>query len=599
MFHFMRHQLRRLFLAVMELCATLAWPLERTLASAGRLLIRGSEALELLAAGLSRLTSWLILPGRLLTQTIDFLVPTRMRETTASVGNWLLLLPARIVTRWLQLSEKLNLDRPLLWFVGFSQPLWRPVAAIVGFVYAWFVTRSWRQAAGGLPAVLMILPFAVVGASTVWYGSAEIEARYSQAVQEALLQQDYDRARLYEKKLAQLGFDTNLSEYRTALTLADLGKGEEAFKRMQRLAPENQPGYPQAHYWIARELLEGRRLRSEEESLALAKVHLDHLNALGVESVPLELLRANWLVRQGRLAEAADALEPIVHFMPVAAFHRMQINLQLQRLDQARQDARTMVSQMEELKHHQTLAAMDYQRWLAAEELLGSGAQLRTILERWLQEEPENREARLMLARRLRQEAAHLLRAPLPDAQQVVERWLNAAELTGDYQALTAQAIELLQQGGTLPVGSQLFAELRESPDTPATVLTNLGTAAAVQGELQQAEELLRAALEKDDSDAVAWNNYALVLGKGDASRLEEALAAVNRALAHEPQSHRFRETRGQILLKMNRWRAAIEDLEYALNGLPELVQIHDSLAVAYQALGHAELARLHREHSE
>jgi len=80
---------------------------------------------------------------------------------------------------------------------------------------------------------------------------------------------------------------------------------------------------------------------------------------------------------------------------------------------------------------------------------------------------------------------------------------------------------------------------------------------------------------------------------------MERALSAVNQALAIRPDEFRYRETRGQIMLRLGRWQAAVEDLEYAANGVPDSRQIHLSLAKAYDALGHEHLARVHREHVE
>ena len=86
------------------------------------------------------------------------------------------------------------------------------------------------------------------------------------------------------------------------------------------------------------------------------------------------------------------------------------------------------------------------------------------------------------------------------------------------------------------------------------------------------------------------------MLAEGDEPDLPQALEAVNRSLEMAPQEYRFRETRGQILLRLEQWDAAIADLEFALNGMPDLPAIHKSLAAAYAALGNQELAQLHRE---
>ena len=91
------------------------------------------------------------------------------------------------------------------------------------------------------------------------------------------------------------------------------------------------------------------------------------------------------------------------------------------------------------------------------------------------------------------------------------------------------------------------------------------------------------------------WNNYAWTLSNGEDIDLEAALDAANRALGAAPNDYRFRETRGQVYAKLQRWPEAIRDLEFALNGMPESEEIHRALATAYDATAQPQLAELHR----
>ena len=60
----------------------------------------------------------------------------------------------------------------------------------------------------------------------------------------------------------------------------------------------------------------------------------------------------------------------------------------------------------------------------------------------------------------------------------------------------------------------------------------------------------------------------------------------------------RFRQTRGQILLRLERYQEAVNDLEYALNGMPDVPTIHQSLSKAYDALGNRQLAAFHQRNA-
>ena len=62
------------------------------------------------------------------------------------------------------------------------------------------------------------------------------------------------------------------------------------------------------------------------------------------------------------------------------------------------------------------------------------------------------------------------------------------------------------------------------------------------------------------------------------------------------PSNPHYRETRGQILIQLERWGDAASELEIALNGMPDNKPIHQSLALAYEKLGRSEAARMHRQ---
>jgi tetratricopeptide (TPR) repeat protein len=108
----------------------------------------------------------------------------------------------------------------------------------------------------------------------------------------------------------------------------------------------------------------------------------------------------------------------------------------------------------------------------------------------------------------------------------------------------------------------------------------------------------LRRAVERDPKSAVGWNNLACVFYQSSNPNLNQALAAVNKAIEISPAEFRFRETRGQIYTQLSQWPAAVSDLEFALNGMPEAPAIHKSLAKAYEAMGNKELAAAHRQYA-
>jgi Flp pilus assembly protein TadD len=138
---------------------------------------------------------------------------------------------------------------------------------------------------------------------------------------------------------------------------------------------------------------------------------------------------------------------------------------------------------------------------------------------------------------------------------------------------------------------------------------------AAQAGQWDLAAESLERVTRQGADRPATWNNLAWVLmqreranrttplvgeePQPDEAELQRAMAAVERALAISPDEYRFRETRGQILLQLGQWQSAIEDLEYALNGMPQNAGVHAGLATAYRQVGETELSQMHAELSE
>lgn len=122
------------------------------------------------------------------------------------------------------------------------------------------------------------------------------------------------------------------------------------------------------------------------------------------------------------------------------------------------------------------------------------------------------------------------------------------------------------------------------------------GTIAILRGQLDQAEQHLKMAMTETNNVPGVFNNLALALSQQENPDLERALTLVNMALKSVPNQPQIRETRGQILVKMKQYKDAIHDLEFALSAKVEPKPIHESLAVAYEAIGLADLASTHRK---
>ena len=215
-------------------------------------------------------------------------------------------------------------------------------------------------------------------------------SRYRLAVERALTENDYARVQLFERKLAQLGVETNLSKFNAALGLAHDGKLVEAYDQMHCLASLNAPGYPPAHVWIVKHLFENKMSLPPAETRRLIGIHLDHLTALGINEPQVVLIRVRWLARDQRLEEAAAVLRPLVEQVPAAAIERLRIDIALDHRDDARRDAAAVSKHMQRQKESGgTLSAQDDYWWAAAEAILGSDKHSRESLSDELKPKPQ------------------------------------------------------------------------------------------------------------------------------------------------------------------------------------------------------------------
>ena len=600
----LRRMTRWLAQRVSRFCAAFIWPIEQVFRILARKLFAVAERAEQFEAALLvplRVLAW---PFRVLGTAFGWflarLVPGPVRGALAIPVRRFWSMRRRLGAKFIWLSDQLSLDRAVLWLAWLLRPLWYPIAAIGNVVIAWAATRRPKKLVGGLLAVLLVLPILMGVAWSALWGQRSVASRYRLAVNAAIEEKDYGRVQLFERKLSQLGVDTKLSEFNTAQALERDGQIAEAYERMQRLAPLEAPGYPPAHFWIIHHLLSRELAVSADDAQRLASSHLDQLASLGIKGRQLDMTRAYLLAGANQLEEAAAILKPLIHSDPLAAIERFRLNLSLARRDEARQDAIVVRQHMQRRSRNgEPVTSDDYQWWAAAEEFLGDPARARRVLREWLRLDPLNEDARSGLAALSVAEFDHLVSSfDLPPGE-FARRIREAFESASVPDQIKLRLAALYHQRQTRAGLAAVFDELTASSDLPPALAEVLGTSAGMSGEWDRAQACLEQAVAGDPRNAVAWNNLACVLLQQPDAGLDASLAASERALQLQPLDYRFRETRGQIFVRLGRWQEAVEDLEYALNGMPDVPAIHRSLGRAYDALGDKHLAAIHRRHAE
>ena len=571
--------------------------IERTVGSAAARAVDTAQQANKFDVFIRRMGRLLLWPFRALARAAQAIVPGPVRRMFGQIGRSFQRGLQGLSNAAVALAQKLNLDRAALAVVRFTRPLWLPIVAVGNFFVLWAQTRDYKKLLWGIPALVMLLPFAYVGGKVAISGNRGIVGRYQRAVNTAFEEADFQAAALYQRKLQQLGADTSLADFRAAEKLFDDGRVDEALTKMTSIAQGQGRGALSSAYWIVQQILNKRIQLPEDERLEVVGKQLDRLEELaGSRSPEIQTMRALWLIQKQDLPAAADLLKELVADQPGVAFERMVVNIQLERLSEARGDALLVRRHYaDQQRRSVNLTSMDYARWSGAEELLGDTARLKDVLDIWTAQFPDDPQLQNALAGSYLRQLQYQLRRPNKDpvalSDAIIGTVLHSPENVAVMEAILN---ELVQQRQQSDVAASIVAELTGREELPGILWRYLGTAACLQEDFADARQWLIKAIDRDGNDPVAKNNYAWLLANVEPVDLDNALRLVNEALALMPDEFRFRETRGQILVQLERWDDAIVDLEFALNGMPKSVEIQKSLAVAYRATGQPELAALH-----
>lgn len=577
------------------------WPIEFVLHKTLRKTLGFAELFDYAEFAVVRLAWYLMRPVRIFRRRKD-----EIATPVPAVVNEVITAPISVTRRaqfaalrgFVIVGERLNFDGLIVWLLWWTRALWYPFVALLNFVRSWFITRSFRQLAWGLPAAMFLLPMICLASHQAFWGNAASVESYRAAIRECDSHRDYDRFALYQRKLSQLGGDPSAPIYQAAMRVAATGNYDKAYEQMQRIAPEESPGYANAHVWIIQAAVDKRLDLSPDEARRVAKVHLNHVSSLGIKSDSLDVVRAWFLAQENKPDAAAQILKPLVDRNVSAAKSRLRLDILLKQMVEAHTDAAAVSEHLgRQRRSGAKLSSDDYQCWCIAEELGGNPLKLKAVLHDWLSAYPNDQDARQTLANWSINELNMALASSEQNPQELTEQIIAAFAAADVSQKLRTDMARLYHERASSPVLGDVFESLIHNQNLPPTLADVLGTAAALESDWPTAQTMLEQALNGNDHNPVAWNNLAFVMLKRGKD-YDQALIASNSAIDSKPTNFHFRETRGQILVKLKRWKDAIPDLEFALNGIPESHDIHAALAEAYAAIGDKTLAKAHQQYS-
>lgn len=411
----------------------------------------------------------------------------------------------------------------------------------------------------------------------------------------------YERLMIMEGESAENRFRLAESEDRAnRLQLEKENKpyvaSERVFSLMSALAPDDKQGYGRAHLWRA--IYFQDELKNDPKARLAAERHLKlALNDLPEGEKPtVHHMLARYFFAQNRPQDAMPHLEPAAAVNP-------ELRLTL---------ARVLMNQGQKGK-------------ASAE-----AETVRNHLRRKVELEPLNAQARVQLAESLATiEDYEGARRVIIDAMKAIGvdpfrpylgdlygRWLG--HISRQKNAPAHLQIQILEQGLKVDPGNRglnqilialsrrtgkdgeqarkMMQTVLASGVAPAALHLTLGMEAYRNGEYPKARLHLEQALKLDQQSAEIANNLAWLYANTPPFDYNQALSLSNAVVGQLPNVPQFRDTRGQILVKMGRYVDALVDLEMALPTMATDIQLHKALESCYAKLGVDEMATIHKE---
>jgi Flp pilus assembly protein TadD len=463
-----------------------------------------------------------------------------------------------------------------------------------------YCAQAWqtRQLVYGLPALA-----AGGTALGLWVASLltlddQLVKNYLREGDRAMKDRDWAVARTCYRKALSLGDTRPVLRFDLALCLEELGQRSGAEAMAKSLIDPQQAGYAPARMWRARHLL----AEAPYSAAAMQEVVLQLQKAVQLEPNNLDAaaMLGMHFFKRGR----TDDAEPYLHR---AADAKPGLRLILAKYYLDRGDR--------EEGHRQAQKVWDYYKSRAEsgdETALVSCGQASIYLE-----SPQAYLEAVQLLHRGREVHDSLaVRHSLAACYAALAR----AAGTGPQPNREAQ-LKLVQQGlhyspadiGLLQSLLDLSNQTGKEGDEARAAWQKMITERAPQwiehlllglddwnhGKKQTARVHLEQAHRLSPESAWVANNLAWMLLKSDPPDLERALALADAAVKQAPDDSRFRDTRGQILLKQEKWQDALAELELALRGREDNPGVHEALAVAYEKLGMPDIAARHRRLAE
>lgn len=470
-----------------------------------------------------------------------------------------------------------------------------PVAFLYSVFFSvarWWRTRTIRFLWLGLPAVTVTVVAAAIVARAITESHEDLADRYEATADRALADDDLEAADVFYRKAVSLQPVDPALQYGLAITSARRGNVNRAIRLMRILAPRDKQGYARAHLWWAGMIIDSGDMSQER----IQEAHAHLIRALPKLSNDAEVHSrlAQLYLAGGEPGRAVPHLRTAVRERPELRLQLAQLHASLGQTDEAVRQALMATEYLHaqirkvpedvETRIRYATACVHVNRFAAAEQTLKDGIALRpdsrlhkalagvylTWSDSFAGDSGDDLDNRLRLIHQSLQQH--------PGNKPALIRLINVGRANPDDASRTRDILyDLLATGRATHM-----------------IHLALGNDAWVRGEHDTALQHFEQAYKLNSGASDVLNDLAWTLAHAENPDLPRALNMINAVLSRSPDTANYRETRGQILAKMERWDDAREDLEAALPHMPGHRDLHRTLASVYGALNLQVLADKH-----
>lgn len=484
-------------------------------------------------------------------------------RSVKKIGQNILMLPYLIVTA------------PIHFFRGVSQSGVREILFVI-------------------PALLMI-GFLGYVAVQVMGRSETINNRYAAEVKEAMKAGDFKLAKTYFNRLMQEHELSQPQKLQWMVVLAETGERDKADEILDELAPDDGVGFAPAHRVKALQIVFSQRDKDAQLPLERLERHLTRSR----DHTPL--IQKAWALYYRSVDKpdkAIEALQVAAEEDPTFLIAIAKYQGELNRTN----------DQQETLR----IAELKFERMLEQDP---TNSRFRLLLANSISQQQRYDEAQDILVKGMARNSDRLMR--VANAEFFTMR--HDLEKQGEnrigkrisylFRALGAQPHhfpiyeKLVVLASEKDSGGDNFVRVRDelqhliAGDEPNPMAHfALSNILWQQGEFEKATIHLETAYKIEPKFVIVLNNLAWVLAHQNPPELDRALELANEAVKLSPKDGRYRDTRGTIYLKLERYKDAIAEFDLALPAVEDKVAVRKKLVTVYTKLDMPEQAEIHEQ---